>query len=75
MRNPQRIPRILNKLQKIWEKSPDLRFGQMIYNMYATNQNVRKIRSMENGFPVGMGVDPFHYEDSEFEEYLDELLR
>jgi len=32
-RNPERIPRVLEKLQKIWEINPDLRFLQLIYNL------------------------------------------
>jgi len=33
MRDPERIPEILNKLKEIWEKYPDLRLGQLISNM------------------------------------------
>jgi hypothetical protein len=29
MRDPKRIPRILTKLQIIWEHYPELRFGQL----------------------------------------------
>lgn len=34
MRNPKRIPEILKRLQKLWEKNPDLRLGQLIENVY-----------------------------------------
>jgi uncharacterized protein YihD (DUF1040 family) len=34
-RSPERIPIILNKIQKIWEKNSDLRLGQLIINSYA----------------------------------------
>jgi uncharacterized protein YihD (DUF1040 family) len=34
MRNPKRIPKILKRLQKIWEKNPDLRLGQLIENVF-----------------------------------------
>lgn len=30
MRDPERIPRILAKFEKIWKQHPDLRIGQMI---------------------------------------------
>ncbi len=30
MREPERIPRIMAKLQKLWEKYPELRFFQLI---------------------------------------------
>jgi len=33
MRNPERIPKVLRELQKIWEKYPDWRLGQLIYNI------------------------------------------
>ncbi len=32
-RNPDRIPRILAKFEKIWKGSPDLRFLQMVSNL------------------------------------------
>ena len=34
MRNPKRITEILDRLQKVWEKYPDLRLGQLINNIY-----------------------------------------
>ena len=33
MRNPQRIAPIMERLTKLWEKYPDLRFGQMVENI------------------------------------------
>jgi len=33
MRNPKRIPYILSMLQERWEKNPDIRFGQLVFNM------------------------------------------
>lgn len=33
MRNPDRIPKILNEIQKIWQQYPDLRLGQLILNL------------------------------------------
>lgn len=33
MRNPKRIPKILNKIEEIWKEYPDLRLGQLISNM------------------------------------------
>jgi uncharacterized protein YihD (DUF1040 family) len=32
-RNPKRIKKILKKVKKLWKKSPDLRFGQLIFNL------------------------------------------
>jgi len=34
MRDPNRIPDMLNRLQTIWEKYPDLRLGQLITNVF-----------------------------------------
>lgn len=31
-RDPQRIPVVLAEIQKIWEKNPDLRLGQLLMN-------------------------------------------
>jgi uncharacterized protein YihD (DUF1040 family) len=34
MRNPKRIPNILERLRKVWEAQPDLRLGQLIENVF-----------------------------------------
>lgn len=33
MRDKKRIPDILARLEKVWEKYPDLRLGQLIVNV------------------------------------------
>lgn len=33
MRNPERIDKVLDKLRAIWKQHPDLRFGQLVYNV------------------------------------------
>ncbi len=33
MRDPARIPRILELVRQYWEKSPDLRLGQLMQQM------------------------------------------
>jgi len=33
MRDPRRIPRILEKIEKLWSDMPDLRFGQLLINL------------------------------------------
>lgn len=33
MRDPKRIPEMLDELKKVWERSPDLRLGQLIDNI------------------------------------------
>ena len=32
MRDPDRIPEMIELLQKIWESNPDLRLGQLIFS-------------------------------------------
>ena len=32
MRDPKRIKRILKLIEKLWNKSPDQRFGQLLIN-------------------------------------------
>lgn len=34
MRNPERIPKIINLLDMIWRKNPDLRLCQLIGNCF-----------------------------------------
>ena len=34
MRDPKRISQILKKLQKVWEKNPELRLAQLIENAF-----------------------------------------
>jgi len=33
MRDPKRIKRILKKVERAWTQNPDLRLGQLIYNL------------------------------------------
>jgi len=33
MRNPSRIPKLLEAIKKYWEQYPDLRLGQIVVNM------------------------------------------
>jgi len=34
LRNPKRIPEILERLRKVWEAQPDMRLGQLIENIF-----------------------------------------
>lgn len=38
MRDPKRIPLLLARIQDMWEKSPDLRLGQLILNAIEPGQ-------------------------------------
>lgn len=56
MRDPNRIPRILAKLQRVWEAAPDLRLGQLITNTHRKSS---------------VPADMFNVEDDKLEISLD----
>ena len=58
MRGPQRIPRILDLLEKAWKEVPDWRLGQLVYNI-----------SECTGW-----CDVYCMEDDDFENGLKELM-
>ncbi|MCM2466480.1 hypothetical protein DIC75_09215 [Methanoculleus sp. CWC-02] len=65
-RDPARIDAILSKLLEIWMLDPDMRFGQLVYNLYWQMPETRK---------MGMtGIDMFHVEDDAFDLRLDEVI-
>lgn len=49
MRNPERIPSVLAALQAAWEKTPDMRLGQLIVCLSSPNCDQNKIFQMEEG--------------------------
>jgi hypothetical protein len=58
MRNPARIKPFLDKLQKLWEQHPDLRFGQLVCN----------IANFNSDWLTNPGL--FSIEDDKFEEKI-----
>ena len=49
MRDPARIPKILEKVRRIWEAEPDLRLGQLIWNAkMASRYHVFETDQMED---------------------------
>lgn len=38
MRDPKRIPKILERLRVIWEQNPDMRLGQLIENVFPNTE-------------------------------------
>ena len=52
MRDIKRIPRILKRLQTIWEKNPDMRLSQLIGNVFPCTPDTQ--------------IDMYYYEDEEF---------
>ena len=61
MRDPKRIPDILDKLSALWEKYPDLRLGQLIANAHNCSPSRQ--------------CDIFYLEDDLLVEGLDELSK
>jgi len=61
MRDIDRIDRIIGKLRGLWKTYPDLRFGQMIYNIL---------------YQIAMNPDKMHaLEDDAFEKLIDEEIQ
>lgn len=58
MRDPNRIERILNKIEAIWINEPDIRLGQMLVNFA----------------PPRLQNDIFYLEDDELEKELDKEI-
>jgi hypothetical protein len=59
MRDKDRIVRICQKIEKLWEQKPDHRFYQMLIN---------------NGLLADLSAF-WHFEDDKLEEHLDEILK
>lgn len=74
MRNPKRIRELTSLLEELWIELPDLRFNQLLYNLYAEysrqNSDYGLVKEVEvDGF-TKIGFDFFSLEDDEFIEYL-----
>jgi len=66
-RDPKRIDVILSKLREVWMQDTDMRFGQLVYNLYWLLPETKKI---------GMnGIDMFNVEDDVFERFLDRTVK
>ena len=57
IRDKSRIPKILKRLEVIWEKHPDLRLLQLIGNIYPCTEHE--------------WIDPYHIEDETFISVLE----
>jgi uncharacterized protein YihD (DUF1040 family) len=74
MRDPERIPQILDLLHQIWKRDLDLRFNQMIYNLqreysYLNNDMGKIVEKRPDGYEI-TGFDLFNLEDDEFINFL-----
>lgn len=63
MRDPNRIDKIIGLLRKYWWAHPDLRLGQLVSNLTPA----RYQRESDAGLKM---LDPYHVEDTEWEEIL-----
>lgn len=60
VRDIRRIRKFCSRLATAWELLPDLRFGQLICNVFAKMQNE--------------GKDPFYPEDDSIIEYIEKYI-
>ena len=69
MRDKNRINELLDLINQIWQKDPDLRFNQLIYNLQSgyshINNNYGKVSE-----PQSDGFDLYSLEDEDFIAYL-----
>ncbi len=74
MRDPERIPELLELVKQIWLRDPDLRFNQLIYNLQydysQKNDGLGQVKEVEGDGFTRVGFDLFNLEDSSFIEYL-----
>ncbi len=74
MRDPARIDLMLQLLEKIWKKAPDLRFFQLVYILQTgfskQHHDAGKIIEIEADGFLRVGFDFFNVEDDAFLEYL-----
>lgn len=79
MRDLERIDEVLGLIGRIWKKSPDLRFQQLMYILQSeyseTHKGIGKVEGKEiDGFKK-VGFDLFNLEDDKFLQYLEFSLK
>jgi len=57
--------KILDKIAELCERYPSLRFGQILFNYTKIGTEVEP----------GLIVDPFHYQDDEFLDSIEDIER
>lgn len=60
MRDPKRIRKFCNRLATAWELVPDLRFGQLLFNIFVQIKNE--------------GKDPFYLEDDSMIQRIEQYI-
>ena len=58
MRDPKRIEDVCSFVRYVWEMVPDLRFGQLVLNVFSELE--------------AKGKNPFYLEDNEMMDFLEE---
>ena len=66
-RDPERIEAVIGKLREVWMQDTDMRFGQLVYNLFWQMPETKKTGEG--------GIDMFYVEDDAFERRLDEVIR
>lgn len=62
MRDPDRIPIILQQIEKEWKKNPDIRFRQVLSSIL----DIKPLYVEENIVGFTSKIDPYYLEDREF---------
>ena len=60
MRDPKRIRKFCSRLATAWELVPDLRFGQLLFNIFVQIKNE--------------GKDPFYLEDDSMIKRIEQYI-
>jgi len=78
MRDPARIPIILDLLKQAWEIDEDMRFMQLIFNLQANysqkNNNIGLVERIDKEGSPARGFDLFNTEDDEIERFLKKYI-
>jgi len=77
MRDPNRITEIQNRITRIWQANPDLRYMQLIYLLQSgyshRHANRGKVEARIDDAFTQVGYDLFSLEDDQFLAYLTEV--
>lgn len=83
MRNPSRIPELMEYIQRYWQANPDLRFNQLICNLQYEFHKDTKKGKLKNTYELfggeviqysGQVPDLYYVEDEEFIQWLKEKV-
>ncbi len=79
MRDPERIDDVLDLIDQIWRRYPDLRFQQLMFNLQSEysqqNDGVGRVERVEKDGFTKVGYDLFNLEDDVFTQFLREKAK